>query len=340
MGLVVVTFAFLGRTRAAAHELVPRAAVTASSHDDLSALLVEYAPPSVPAALANYRAAAQLWNDGSSWDAAAQFALAAKTSPDFAAAHLWCATSANYVDANLRQQYASAVLFRHALNERQRELLDALGPSMGDPEDLETTVTKLSELVQRHPDDNDLRFVLAARLERLGEIDRGLDVLAPVLASDHPLPLAHLLHARLVLADERVEEARTSLRACVDASSTAMNASTRSRPSSGTRGAARGSSQSVARCSPVAPTPASDMIAWATPCSHRIAHPRRYEPPTRGSTTRLRRARRFPAPGRRMRSTTPSPRATSPTQSASPRVGRRSPPTQSRGPRPTDTERC
>ena len=222
-GFVMAAGAVFARGRVAAHDSAPRGVEPLASFNAPSALFEESTPPNVTAASSNYRAAVQLWSDGSSWDAAAEFARAATTSPDFAAAHLWCATAANYVDADLRQQYASAVLFRNALNSRQLELLDALAPSMGDPEDLETTVKKLSELVQRHPEDNDLRFVLAARLERLGQIDRGLDVLAPVLASERPLPLAHLLHARLVLADERVEEARASLRSCIATSPTAMD---------------------------------------------------------------------------------------------------------------------
>ena len=48
---------------------------------------------------------------------------------------------------------------------------------MGDPSDLASTVSRLTALLDQYPADEDLRVILAARLERLGEVKRGMSTL-------------------------------------------------------------------------------------------------------------------------------------------------------------------
>ncbi len=194
-------------------EATGRAPAPVPVASDLAAVLDGPVPE---AALADYRAGIQLWRDASRSDAARRFATAAKSAPAFAAAHLWTILCVSYVDSRIREYYSSARLYRATLTDLQRETLDALGPAMEDPPDLATTASSLATLVNRYPESQDLKIILASQYMRLDDAVRGLPLVDQLIAAPRPSPEAFYLRAELMSLDNNLAGMRVALRSCTD----------------------------------------------------------------------------------------------------------------------------
>jgi serine/threonine protein kinase len=169
-------------------------------------------------ALRDYAVGLRLWLDAAPHEAAVKFDAAAVAAPTFAAAHLWYVIAASSVDTPVREHYASAVLYRDALNEGQHRILDALGPWMGDPPDLRDSETRLAQLA-KDSHDPIVPLVLARMYLRQGNLPEGVAALDQLEAGQVELPtLALYIRASLSALDNDVPSARSALRACADRS--------------------------------------------------------------------------------------------------------------------------
>ena len=177
-------------------------------------------PVIAEAGLSPYRAAIRAWLDASGANARWTLETATNAAPDFAAAHLWYVLAADYVEADVREHYASAVRYRDSLTERQRQVLEALAPSMADPSDLGATAFRLARLSDERPEDVELLLVLASRYNRLGDAKRGLETIDRVLGNPAPPGLAYRLRASLVSRSNDAQATREALHACLDRSPT------------------------------------------------------------------------------------------------------------------------
>ncbi|WP_394827129.1 protein kinase domain-containing protein [Pendulispora albinea] len=171
-----------------------------------------------PEARAAYDAAVQLWVDASSQDALASLAMATQLDTSFARAHLLYALIDD-VTADARQHWQLAAQHRSKLSSRDRDLLDALGPSLHDPVDLEETRTLLERLEKRFPEDPDIPLFIASRYLRAWDGKRALPFADR--AMEWPRPIARLMRARCLAKLNRVEDSRAEYGACFASSPSA-----------------------------------------------------------------------------------------------------------------------
>jgi hypothetical protein len=155
-------------------------------------------------------------------DSMARFTSAARTSPTFAAAHLWYVLSSWAVTSTLRDHYASAVVHRSSLSPLQLAVLEAIQPVTEDPPDRVKAAERLASLVERFPKNPDLLIILATYYERIGDREHGLPFIARAVALPGHPPLAEYIRARLFSLTAAVgapaEPIARDLEQCVQAS--------------------------------------------------------------------------------------------------------------------------
>jgi len=168
-----------------------------------------------PEAPAAYSAALQRWRDGAPHDAVAKLEAITRSDPTFAPAHLRYVLFADGVvtDAQ-RAHFTAAVEYRHALDPRDLDLLEALRPSMSDPVDMAETRTRLRRLAEANPDDAEIALALAARDIVATEGAESLRLAEGVQRTSPTLAVAALYRARALAKLERVDDARAAFEEC------------------------------------------------------------------------------------------------------------------------------
>jgi serine/threonine-protein kinase len=125
----------------------------------------------VPAAEASYRRGMEMIAHGEATAFRAELESAVAADPDFAAAHLqlllndtyYCPT--NLADA--RPHFMVAKRMKQTLAPMDRELLDALEPTILDPPDLKEAAARMRALAERRPDDPQVWDALSAAENKL-----------------------------------------------------------------------------------------------------------------------------------------------------------------------------
>lgn len=155
----------------------------------------------------------QLWMDGASLLARAQFSKAAEKNPEDPRAHLlyWAASSS--IDANAREHARIATSLRARLSGVDAELFDALQPLVSEPPNRAETTRRLEALRSRFPQDRPLLLALAAQYIRNHDTDRAFE-LARASASTGE-NIRYWLPARAYLSLGRSDDARPLLRECI-----------------------------------------------------------------------------------------------------------------------------
>ncbi|HWL88256.1 MAG TPA: protein kinase, partial [Polyangiaceae bacterium] len=142
-----------------------------------------------PAARADLAAGLQLWRDASQWEALPRFEEATKLDPECAPASLYYVLAANYTVPKRREHFRHARDHRAKLNDREREILDALEPWVADRPDMEEARRRASVIAERVPSDPDVRRLEARALLRLDRLEEAMAVLDQTAAlQPKPIP--------------------------------------------------------------------------------------------------------------------------------------------------------
>ncbi len=169
-----------------------------------------------------FNAGIQLWLDNSYWEARERFLAAADADPTFARAHLFAVLTYVATGDTVRLHYRKALDLRSNLDEVDKRILDALGPSVQDPPDLAETERRLSEIVTAHP-----HVLLASALARRRlALDRPQDALAVFNTHDFSTQSPAIVHgmiADVAIAEGRADDAKKALALCLGASPTSAN---------------------------------------------------------------------------------------------------------------------
>ncbi|WP_394845125.1 protein kinase [Pendulispora brunnea] len=142
-----------------------------------------------PAARSSFAVGLQLWRDASQWEAVPKFEEATKSDPECASARLYYLLAATHTFPKRREHFRHAREQRSRLNERERQMLDALEPSIVDPPNNDELDRRAKALVARMPHDLDARRILTRTLRRLDKLDEALRLIEETSALQRdPIP--------------------------------------------------------------------------------------------------------------------------------------------------------
>jgi tetratricopeptide (TPR) repeat protein len=174
-------------------------------------------------ASALYRAGLQAAREASVDLAQQLFQRATELDPSFAAAHLaWMGTVRAVSEAG-RIHYRDAMLFRDALNEEERAVLDAYGPFVAPSSNRRETAKRLEPLVERSNDPALLAYQVDAFYRRTGDAERSLRLSERTLERFPSLAMAWAARAKSLLMLRRNDEAEASLTECLRAAPRALD---------------------------------------------------------------------------------------------------------------------
>ncbi|HWL85126.1 MAG TPA: serine/threonine-protein kinase, partial [Polyangiaceae bacterium] len=159
-----------------------QAAAAPGEHDafDAEKIDAEMVNRCAPAARPDFVAGLRLWRDASQWEAITRLEGATKSDPECAPASVYYLLAANQDYPKRREQFQRARDQRAKLNERERQLLDALEPSVWEPPDYEEVCRRAEIPVEHVPRDLDFRRLYVRGLQRAGRLE---DALAAVDAT-------------------------------------------------------------------------------------------------------------------------------------------------------------
>ncbi|WP_394825908.1 protein kinase domain-containing protein [Pendulispora albinea] len=172
-----------------------------------------------PAARHHLSAGLQLWRDASQWAAASRFEEVTKVDPECASASLYYLLAASHTFPKRREHFRRARELRANLGDRERQLLDALEPTVADPPDFEEVLRRATALAERRPADLDVRIIQGHALFRLGRYDAALAAVDQTAALEpNPIPGNELLAAMVQIRRRDPSAAIERFRRCLAAS--------------------------------------------------------------------------------------------------------------------------
>ncbi len=169
-----------------------------------------------------YAAAMQSVRDAALEEAGTSLRRLSDMSSGLAKAHLAWVLMATYIDDDSRWHYRAAALHRAALDDREREVLNALAPLFDATPDVAATKARLRAAAERSPNDGDIAFQFAQAQWRAGELAAEEKTLTELLRRDPRFALARekLGQCREFTGDK--EGAIEAYRSCVDVAPAAL----------------------------------------------------------------------------------------------------------------------
>ncbi|WP_394838675.1 protein kinase [Pendulispora rubella] len=143
-----------------------------------------------PRAIAEFKAGLQSMRDASKWTAGKHFARAIELDPTLAPAHLYSIWIPPVPNDFARAHYRAASEHRSSLGARDRALLEAYGPAMAVPPDLQDSERRLAEVRRAFPSDwRVLRALAYTQILRSNFTD-AIAVLDDLIGQDPSLAMA------------------------------------------------------------------------------------------------------------------------------------------------------